>query len=91
MASYAYEWLAMHALSAHARYVYEQMLRKHIIPALGGLVLANVTAADIRGYFRSLETAGTSQALGKKIKTVLSAMFQAAAEDRRARSTPCVA
>ena len=82
VASYAYEWLALHALSAHARYVYEQMLRKHIIPALGGLVLTDVTAADIRGYFRSLETAGTSQALGKKIKTVLSAMFQAAAEDR---------
>ncbi len=82
VASYAYEWLALHALSAHARYVYEQMLRTHIIPALGGRVLADVTADDIRGYFRSLETAGTSQALGKKIKTVLSAMFQAAAEDR---------
>ena len=82
VASYAYEWLALHALSAHARYVYEQMLRKHIIPALGGLVLADVTAADIKAYFRTLETAGTSQALGKKIKTVMSAMFQTAAEDR---------
>ena len=44
-------------------------------------VLANVTTADIRRYFRTLEAQGTSQALGKKIKTVMSAMFQTAAED----------
>ena len=40
-------------------------------------MLADVTTADIRGWFRWLEAQGTSQALGKKIKTVLCAMFQA--------------
>ena len=73
--------LPAHPLSPHARYVYEQILRVHILVALGRRVLADVTTADIRGYFRQLETQGTSQALGKKIKTVMSAMFQTAAED----------
>ena len=81
VASYASEWLPNHPLSPNARYVYEQMIGKHIIPALGGRVLADVTAADIRAMFRAYEADNTSKALGAKIKTVLSAMFQTAAED----------
>jgi hypothetical protein len=81
VASYASKWLPNHPLSPNARYVYEQMIRKHIVPALGGRVLADVTAADIRAIFRAYEADNTSKALGAKIKTVLSAMFQTAAED----------
>jgi integrase len=81
VAWYASEWLPNHPLSPNARYVYEQMLRKHIVPALGGRALADVTAADIRAMFRAYEADNTSKALGAKIKTVLSAMFQTAAED----------
>ena len=94
VASYAYEWLALHALSALMRGTCTSRYSgSHIIPALGGRVLADVTAADIRGYFRSPgDRRHVPQALGSKIKTVLSAMFQAAAEDRLCpRSTPCVA
>lgn len=82
VAAYANEWLPNHPMSAHTSYVYDQMLRVHILPALGGRVLTDVTTADIRQFFRSLETKKTSLALGKKIKTVMSAMFQTAAEDR---------
>lgn len=81
VASYASEWLPNHPLSPNARYVYEQIIRKHIVPALGSRVLADVTAADIRAMFRAYEADNTSRALGAKIKTVLSAMFQTAAED----------
>lgn len=81
VAGYAPGWLANHPMAPHTAYVYDQMLRCHILPALGGRVLADVTAADIRAMFRALEAKGTSQALGKKIKTVMSAMFQVAAED----------
>jgi integrase len=81
VASYAYDWLPNHRLSPNARYVYEQMIRKHIVPALGDRALADVTAADIRAMFRAYEADNTSRALGAKIKTVLSAMFQTAAED----------
>ena len=35
-------WLANHPMAPHTRYVYEQMVRKHIVPALGGRVLADV-------------------------------------------------
>ena len=81
VAAYASDWLPNHPLSRNARYVYGQMIGKHIIPALGGRVMADVTAADIRAMFRVYETDNTSKALGAKIKTVLSAMFQTAAED----------
>ena len=81
VASYASEWLPNHPLSPNARYVYGQMIGKHIIPALGGRVMVDVTTADIRAMFRAYEADNTSKALGAKIKTVLSAMFQTAAED----------
>jgi integrase len=81
VAKYAAEWLPNHPIAPHTAYVYEQVMRKHIIPALGARALADITAADIRQWFRRLEAQGTSQALGKKIKTVMSAMMQTAAED----------
>src|SRR5690242_10837483 len=80
IASYAQEWFPAHPMSPHTRYVYEQVLRVHILPAIGMLVLSAVTTADIRRMFRALEGKGTSQALGKKIETVLSSMLQTAAE-----------
>ena len=64
------------------------MLRKHILPALGGRVLADVTAADIRAMFRSLEADGTSQALGKKIKTVMSRDVPGGGRGRRDPGQP---
>ena len=81
VAAYASQWLPNHPLSPNARSVYEQMMRKHILPSLGSRVLADVTAADVRAMFRAYEADNTSRALGAKIKTVLSAMFQTAAED----------
>jgi integrase len=81
VAAYAREWFSIHPMSPHTRYVYDAVLRVHILPALGGRVMAEVTTADIRAYFRRLEARQTSASLGKKIKTVLSSMFQTAAED----------
>lgn len=81
VAGWADQWFASHPMAAHTAYVYEQIIRCHILPALGMRMLADVTTADIRSYFRTLEAKGTSAALGKKIKTVLSSMFQVAAED----------
>jgi integrase len=81
VAAFADEWLPSHPIAAHTRYVYDQMIRCHILPALGGRVLADVTAADFRQLFRTMEAKGASRALLAKVKTVLSAMFQVAAED----------
>lgn len=81
VASYSMQWFGSHPMSPHTKYVYDAILRVHILPTLGGRAMADVTTADIRSYFRSLEARETSAALGKKIKTVLSSMFQTAAED----------
>lgn len=36
VATYAAGWMPNHRLSPNAGYVYEQMIRKHIVPVLGG-------------------------------------------------------
>lgn len=82
------EWLPNHPLSPHAREVCTQVIRKHVIAALGARALADVTAADIRAWFRQLEAQGVSQALGNKVKTVTSAMMQTAAEDGKIPFNP---
>jgi integrase len=83
VAAFADEWLPSHPIVAHTRYVYEQMLRVHILPVLGHRALTDVAAADVRQLFRAMEAKGSSKALLAKVKTVLSAMFQVAAEDGR--------
>lgn len=80
VASYARDWLPNHSISPATREVYGRTLEKHIIPAVGGRVLADVTAADIRVMFRGLEASGASRALLGKVKTVASALFQTAAD-----------
>lgn len=79
VASYAMEWLDSHPMAPHTRKSYTQALKKHIIPAVGGRVLADVTAADIRVLFRHMERDGASRDLLAKVKTVLSSMLQTAA------------
>ncbi len=61
--------------------VYARALRIHILPALGNQAVANVKASDVKAVFRSLEAQGTSHGMLSKIKTVLSALMQSAAED----------
>jgi integrase len=88
VAAYAAEWLPSHPVSPRTREVYEQILRKHIIPALGARTLADVTSADVRQMFRTMEADKTSRALLAKVKTVMSAMFQTASEDRKIPANP---
>lgn len=88
VAAYAMEWLPNHPLSPHARACYDGILKRNIIPALGGRVLADVTSADIRAWFRSLEATSSSQSLLSKCKTTASSMFQTAWEDGIITSNP---
>lgn len=88
VAAYAAEWLPSHRLSPHARDVYAQILRKHILPEIGDLLVADVRPATIRTWFRRLEDEGKSASLFLKIKTVASSMFQTAAEDNVVSSNP---
>ncbi len=88
VASYAFSWLPGHALSPHARSTYDNILKVHVLPALGNRPLAAVTSADIREWFRRLEAQGASGALLAKVKTVASSMFQAACEDRQITYNP---
>lgn len=88
VSSYSEEWLLNHPLSPAAREVYDRTLRLHVLPALGGRPLADVTAADIRQWFRAMEKKDTSRAIMAKCKTVASALFQTAAEDGHIAANP---
>jgi len=81
VAAYADEWLPGHSITPSAREVYARALRIHILPALGNRAVADVKASDVKAVFRSLEAQGTSHGMLSKIKTVLSALMQSAAED----------
>jgi Phage integrase, N-terminal SAM-like domain len=49
VAGWAEAWLPGHRLAAHSRASYAQVLKNHVLPAIGSKPLRDVTAADIRG------------------------------------------
>jgi hypothetical protein len=55
---------------------------------LGGEALAEVSSAHIRAWFRRMEAGGASPALMHAVKSVASAMLQAAAEDGLISANP---
>jgi integrase len=81
LATYADVWLPSHPLGAHARETYQAILRAKILPELSSTALADIDVPTVKALFRKMEAAGASNAYLSKVKTVLSAMMQAAAED----------
>lgn len=65
---------------------YVCMLNKHILPAIGEKKVSDITAADIQGIMSTLHSAST----GKQVKSILSAMIDAAiADEIYKRPNPC--
>jgi hypothetical protein len=80
-AAFAARWVEEHPLSGHSRQTYESVLSYHIIPRFGGESLDSVSTHDVATWLRKFEAADEYMALVSKIKTVLSALFQSAAEE----------
>jgi integrase len=62
---------------------YAGIIRATLLPALGGTALADIDVATVKALFRDMEAADASAAALAKVKTVLSALLQTAAEDPR--------
>jgi integrase len=61
---------------------YERHTRLHIAPYIGGLKLARLTKAQVRGWYAALTEAGVSPALQRKVGTTLTiALNQAVSDD----------
>jgi hypothetical protein len=81
VSAYADAWIEKHSLSGHARENYRWILNAHLRPALGAMPVSRVDTQTIASWLRGLEKEGKSSSLMAKIKTVASALFQAAAEE----------
>lgn len=79
--SYVNQWLPDHKLEPHSRRSYEGMMAAHILPRFGSKPVAELTTREIASWPRDLEKKGKSAAVVAKVKAVLSAMCQAAAEE----------
>lgn len=80
VAAYAASWIEEHQIGPVTRQSYRNVLGKHLLPALGRLQLAHVTAADVYTAVKKWQTAGMSPAQQAKCRTVLSAMFEDAVQ-----------
>lgn len=70
---------------------YEQMVRVHIVPALGHLKLKALTSPHVRALYRSKREAGLSARTVQYIHTVLNRALKAAVNDGLIPRNPCKA
>lgn len=76
---YAKKWLAHRAVSRRTRDNYDYLLTEHILPVLGGAVLAEITPEDVREWFAGLGS--TYKTRNARAYGVLTAVLNTAVDD----------
>jgi hypothetical protein len=92
-ADYAATWLAsqVHLRTATSRQ-YEQALRLHILPALGGRPLATIRRSDVQSLVNAWAAQGASaNAIANSYFKTLRLVFKNAVLDGLIAKSPCVA
>jgi integrase len=74
-------WIEKHDVSHNVRLTYKSCLKLHIIPRFGARPIGDVTTGELAEFLREIDKQDRPT-LTAKVKAVLSAIFQAAAEDR---------
>lgn len=89
---YADRWMTLRSdLKESTRALYESELRRHILPALGGIDLAKLTPANVRTWHSSLVAAPAPGASTvAKCYRLLRAILNTAVEDEVIVRNPCV-
>ncbi|HUO37263.1 MAG TPA: site-specific integrase [Mycobacterium sp.] len=86
LGDYAARWLAQRTLARRTIETYEYHLRSNILPALGDMQLADITAEDVREWFSGLDTRYRTR--NARAYTVASAVFRAAVDDGLLERSP---
>lgn len=86
---YAKQWQEMSHLGESSERMYAVYLRKHILPALGGLTLGSVRRSDIQGFVTSLSKQGLAPNTVKSIYGLVRLIMESALDDRRIPASPC--
>ena len=88
LADYAKTWMAQRDLKDRTREHYQKLLDQHIVPGLGALPLASITADDVRRWYAGFGT-GTPT-LRAHCYGLLRTILATAASDGRIQVNPCV-
>jgi integrase len=88
-AEYAQRWMEQQTFDEPTREVTERRLRRHIIPKLGHLELADIRPEHIRQFDRGLQVAGLSDAFRSVAFCNVSSILNAAVDDDRITKNPC--
>jgi integrase len=83
---YALEWLDVQKFDAVTREAVESRIRLHILPALGGKRIGQVTPTMIQAWVSALKLA---PATARKVFTHLNTIMRSAVRDGVIRSNPC--
>jgi integrase len=86
---YAKQWIAERGLEDRTIELYEGLLRNHIGPHLGALMLTHLTAARIRTWRTDLLATGTGRTTVAKAYRFLRAVLSTATDDEIIRRNPC--
>ncbi len=88
LAQYAEDWLTQRDLKDRTREHYRRLLDTQLLPTLGGLPLASITADDVRRWHTAAGT--TTPTLRAHAYGLLRTILGAAASDSKIGANPCV-
>lgn len=88
LADYAEQWLAQRDLKDRTREHYRELLDRRILPKLGALPIASITADDVRTWHAGLDKA--TPTLRAHAYGLLRTIMGTAASDGKIGANPCV-
>ncbi|WP_017579104.1 tyrosine-type recombinase/integrase [Nocardiopsis valliformis] len=86
---YAAEWIEHRDLTRKTRRTYEDLLRLHLEPTFGNVLLSEIKEADIRRWRSSRLRRKTGRAQVPKAYRLMRAVLNTAVKDRLIRENPC--
>lgn len=88
LGEYADEWVAHRKIAVRTRELYEDLLRLHIQPQLGGFPVTMLTPRDVRLWHGERATATGATRLGQAYR-LLKAVLGTAVQDGLLKANPC--
>ena len=88
LADYAETWMAQRDLKDRTREHYQKLLDQHILPGLGALPLASITADDVRRWYAKIGK--DTPTLRAHCYGLLRTIMGTAATDGKIPANPCV-
>ncbi|RCV49698.1 tyrosine-type recombinase/integrase [Marinitenerispora sediminis] len=86
---YAEEWMPQRDLSEKTTRTYEDLLRLHLNPTFGGMMIKDITEADVRKWRAARLRRKTGKGQVPKAYRLMRAILNTAVSDRLIRENPC--